>query len=225
MRNLIGPIKRVAQLSLLLSILNFNSNSAIAHKHKNDQNQQVNQQVNQQANQQPQPQPIQSQLGGPSSPGGEERILLMRHAEKPTDDDNPNLTPLGYQRAQRLAAFIPAQFGRPDFIFAAANSKKSMRPVETATPLAQSTGVPLDTTFRDKDYKELATALLNDPRFAGKLIVVVWHHGDIPELAHKLGAKEGTYPQQWPGAVYNQILQFAYTGKHHPVVNQLREPF
>jgi broad specificity phosphatase PhoE len=154
-----------------------------------------------------------------------ERILLMRHAEKPADDSDPNLTAEGYHRAQELADFIPAKFGRPDYIFVAANSKKSMRPYETAVPLSQATKTPIDTSFRDKDFKQLAAALLQDDRFANKLVVVIWHHGNIPEFAHDLEAKDGSYPDEWPKYVFNQILQFDYTGRHHPIVTAQTEPF
>jgi len=154
-----------------------------------------------------------------------ERILIMRHAEKPDYPDDPNLTPAGFSRAQTLPKFILEQYGKPDYIFAAANSKKSMRPCETAAPLSQATGVPVDASFRDKDYKQLAETLLSDPRFQGKLIVVVWHHADIPELAHSLQAKEGTYPEKWDSSVFNRILQFDYTEKRHPKVAQIAEPF
>jgi hypothetical protein len=62
-------------------------------------------------------------------------------------------------------------------------------------------------------------------RFAGKTIVVVWHHGNIPEFAQYLHAKDGTYPDKWKGHVFNQFLEFDYAGKHHPSVNMVTEPF
>jgi phosphohistidine phosphatase SixA len=160
-----------------------------------------------------------------SPPAVVERIIVMRHAEKPDNPSDPNLTPAGFTRAQKLPAFIQAHYGRPDYIFAAANSKKSARPAETAAPLSQVSGVPIDSTFRDKDFAELASVLTGDNRFLGKLIVVVWHHGNIPELAHSLGAKEGSYPDEWDSSVYNQILQFDYTQQRRPIVTRVIEPF
>ena len=49
-------------------------------------------------------------------------ILVMRHAEKPTDDHDPHLSPPGKERAEKLATYIPDTFGKPDFVFAAAVS-------------------------------------------------------------------------------------------------------
>ena len=126
-----------------------------------------------------------------------ERILLMRHAEKPDDENNPDLAPAGFHRAETLPKYILSQYGRPDYIFAAANSKKSSRPYETAIPLSRQSGVAIDTTFRDKDFEGLADVLRHDNRFSGKLIVVVWHHGNIPEFAQALHARAGDYPQEW----------------------------
>ena len=64
------------------------------------------------------------------------KSLLMRHAEKPEEPSDPHLSPEGEDRAKRLATWVPRQLGGPpDFIFAAANSEESDRPVETVTPL------------------------------------------------------------------------------------------
>jgi phosphohistidine phosphatase SixA len=154
-----------------------------------------------------------------------ERILLMRHAEKPEDDHIPDLAAAGFKRAENLAKYILTQYGRPDYIFASANSKKSSRPYETALPLSRETGVPIDLSFKDKDYERLAELLRRDTRFAGKLIVVVWHHGNIPDFAEALHARDGDYPEDWNSKVYNQFLQLEYFGKSRPKVQCLTEPF
>jgi broad specificity phosphatase PhoE len=77
------------------------------------------------------------------------RILVMRHAEKSDDPTDPELTPAGRHRAESLATYIPNQFGRPDFIFAASISKHSARPYETIKPLSKAIGVPIDATYAD----------------------------------------------------------------------------
>jgi len=65
-------------------------------------------------------------------------VLLTRHAEKPTDLLDPDLSDQGDDRAKRLVEYIPKTFGQPDFIFAAASSKHSNRPYDTVAPLANS---------------------------------------------------------------------------------------
>jgi phosphohistidine phosphatase SixA len=160
----------------------------------------------------------------PSAQPGE-RILIMRHAEKPDDDDNPNLTPAGYRRAANLATYIPEKYGRPDFIFAASTSKNSARPFETLVPLSQKTGVPIDTEFKDKDYDRLAYVLTHDNRFANKLVVVAWHHGKIPELTQSLNAPPSPTLLHWGDNVYNQIIQLDYINGLMPIVQKSQEPF
>ena len=155
------------------------------------------------------------------------RILLMRHAEKSGDPMDPHLSPEGYTRAAKLADYIPATFGIPQFLFATSISKHSMRPIETIQPLSAKIGVATDPTYADQDYGALASQLLSDPRYgnAGALIVVCWHHGNIPSMAHALRAKPGAYPDPWDAGVFNQILSLTYSGGGEPEVTTLTEPF
>ncbi len=50
-------------------------------------------------------------------------ILLMRHAEKPLDPRDPDLSDAGKARADALARYIPQDVAKPDFLFAPAASK------------------------------------------------------------------------------------------------------
>ncbi|MDR3612086.1 MAG: histidine phosphatase family protein [Candidatus Obscuribacterales bacterium] len=154
-----------------------------------------------------------------------ERVLIMRHAEKPDKSNDNNLAFAGYTRARNLPPYITSQFGRPDYIFVAADSKHSSRCTQTALPLSQETGVPLSDSFRDEDYQKLAQALTQDPQFKNKLIVVVWHHEKLPALVHALGVKDGTFPNKWKSSVYNQIWELDFVGKHRPLVTIANEPF
>ena len=69
-------------------------------------------------------------------------ILLMLHAEQPDDPQSPYLSEAGRARASRLARYIPDNFGKPDLIFSAAVSDRSMRSYLTMGPLCDATGVP-----------------------------------------------------------------------------------
>ena len=150
-------------------------------------------------------------------------ILVMRHAEKPDDQNDPDLSKAGHVRAIRLASYIPAEFGTPDFIFAAAVSHGSARPCETVRPLSKVTGIGIEATITDADYAALARELLKD-KFVSKLVVVCWHHGEIPQLMASLGAKTGSYPDPWKGDVFNLILQTEISGGQVSV-KQVKEPF
>jgi hypothetical protein len=152
------------------------------------------------------------------------KVVVMRHAEKLADPDDPNLSVPGQARAVALVAWYPATFGRPDFIFATAISKHSERPIQTVQPLAQNLGIPLNATFSDQDYGALAKLLLGDP-FDGKTILVCWHHGNIPGLLRGLGAAPGSYPNPWDFTVFNLILTVNFLGGNPPAVAEITEPF
>lgn len=150
-------------------------------------------------------------------------ILLMRHAEKPDAPGDRDLSPEGLARAQALATYIPEHFGRkPDYLFAAADSANSARPRETLEPLSKMIGVPIDSSIDDKNYKQLANKL-DDPQFDGKLVVIAWHHGKIPQLAASLGAPEGSYPNPWDGNVFNHIIELDYDENGIPKVKDITE--
>ena len=155
------------------------------------------------------------------------RILLMRHAEKSADPMDPHLSSDGYARAAKLAEYIPGTLGVPQFLFATSISKHSVRPIETIEPLSAKIGVPIDSTYADQDYGALASQLLSDQRFAdaSSLIVVCWHHGNIPSMAHALRANAGSYPDPWDAQVFNQILVLSFSGDDAPQVTTLTEPF
>ncbi|NLS16233.1 histidine phosphatase family protein [Rhizobium sp. P40RR-XXII] len=152
------------------------------------------------------------------------RTLVMRHAEKPVDPGDPNLSAAGRARAKALAAWYPETFGPPDFIFVAAPSNHSERPVQTVQPLADALGIALHTSYADEDYSALAVALLSEPEFEGKAILVCWHHRNIPGPMRALGAPEESYPEPWAPAVFNLVLATDFLSDG-PKVSQVFEPF
>jgi hypothetical protein len=152
-------------------------------------------------------------------------ILVMRHAEKPLDPHDPNLSADGYARAAALAPYIPDTFGVPDFIFAASISKHSARPYETVEPLAKRTGKPIDATVADQDYGVIASDLLSMADYADKQVVVCWHHGNIPSMLHAMGAQPGDYPDPWDPTVFNMILQVEFPADGPPSVTKVSESF
>ena len=153
------------------------------------------------------------------------RILLMRHAEKTGDPTDPHLSPEGFARAGKLADYIPATFGKPQFLIATLVSMHSNRPVEALTPLSGKIGISISAEYADQNYRALAGQLLCEQRYVGALIVVCWHHGNIPSLAHALGAGLDSYPDPWNSLVFNQILDMTYSTDSAPEVATLTEPF
>jgi hypothetical protein len=133
-------------------------------------------------------------------------VILIRHAEKPPKSDHsPDLTPIGVERAKRIPSlFYPsstATLPHPDYLFAAHIRASSNRPVETATPLAQALGMKLNDEYSDDTSQQLAAELLSG-KYAGKVVVVFWRHGVMPELAAALGAPN---PPKWQDSVFDRI--------------------
>ncbi len=150
----------------------------------------------------------------------------MRHAEKlRDDDDDPHLDPAGLMRAQKLVAYIPETFGAPDAIIAAADSHHSIRPRETVTPLADSIPLPVQTPYAESQFAELAAKLLDPNAFPQKLIVVCWHHDELPQLMAAFGAPVGNYPARWDPSVFNLILETELGADGSVSVTQVVEPF
>jgi hypothetical protein len=142
-------------------------------------------------------------------------ILLIRHAEKLTDG-RIDLSPAGFERAKMLPklfggadAAAPHNLPRPEFLFATHLSAKSNRPVETITPLSEVLGLPISHEIGDKDFAVLATELLSG-KYAGKVVLVAWHHGSSSGLARALGAEPPYDP--WPDTQFDRVWRIDYSG-------------
>lgn len=137
------------------------------------------------------------------------KLLIIRHGEKPGDpavdtpDDGVNLSTKGYERAGALAAYIPRNFGRPDFLYATRTSQHSNRPIETVTPLSTGTGLEIHSEYGDNEYDKLAQKLKADDKFNGKQILICWHHGKIPELVSALGYAPPL--SRWPANSFDRV--------------------
>lgn len=137
-------------------------------------------------------------------------ILLIRHAEKLTDGQI-DLSPVGFERAKLLPQlFAPGHTPAlpvPQVLFATHQSKHSNRPVQTITPLSEALHLPIDHTIENDDYAQLAAKLMSGP-YAGKVVLVAWHHGNLPALATALGA---TPPYaKWPDIQFDRVWRIDY---------------
>ena len=134
-------------------------------------------------------------------------VLLMRHAEKPEGDNKiSDLAPQGFKRAQALPTLFLSQtslFPRPDALFATDTTNHSNRPIETITPLSQALHLPINHDYADHDTTPLANKLLSG-QYAGKVVVVCWHHGELPHLAQALGIQN---PPTWQDTTYDRVWE------------------
>jgi hypothetical protein len=143
--------------------------------------------------------------------GAEERpkqILIVRHAEKNDNKSDIHLNARGYARAAALPTLFPARFDTPEFLFASKQSAHSNRPLETITPLARALRLQIDNTFTNEDYAGLARHVLGKPVYAGKTVLICWHHGNIPALARALGIKDASAP--WPEMQFDRVWRITF---------------
>jgi hypothetical protein len=141
-------------------------------------------------------------------------ILLIRHAEKLTDG-RLDLSTVGFERAREMPLMFAGadqpgtshNLPRPEFLFATHVSKHSNRPVETITPLSEALKLPISSEVDDKDFGALAKDLLSG-KYAGKVVLVAWHHGSLPEFARALGAVPPYDP--WPETQFDRVWRIDY---------------
>ncbi len=118
-------------------------------------------------------------------------MIFVRHAEKaliPVDD--PGLSPEGQSRAAELARqLIDADVvAGIDAIY----STPYRRTLETAQPIADALGLPINTYSPDDDDEETVDAMVRDHK--GKIILVVGHSNTLPTLIAALGASKKVPP-------------------------------
>jgi broad specificity phosphatase PhoE len=155
-----------------------------------------------------------------------EKIMVVRHAEKPTNSPPPygvtdegeregeSLAVRGWQRAGALAALLAPQDGsfqhpslaEPRFIYASRPTKRngSRRPLETITPLAEKLAIRVNDHFPKGDYEEMLEEVL----LCRGVVLVSWQHEFIPKIANRVLGDETTAPQEWPAERYDVIWVF-----------------
>jgi hypothetical protein len=145
------------------------------------------------------------------------QIILIRHAEKPADPDDPHLSPAGVRRAQRLVSFIrtnPAitRFGLPVAIFATRTTKhdNAQRSGETVAPLGRALRLPVQTPYRSRSYAALAQLILANPSYSGKTVLICWNHEEMAQLAAALGVRPR--PARWEADVYDLVWLISWRG-------------
>jgi hypothetical protein len=146
------------------------------------------------------------------------KIMLIRHAEKPTDDgafvgvsaagsqDSHELIVRGWQRSGALVRFfapldgnfVDARLAQPRTIFASGVAKHStsLRPQHTVLELA--TVLKLHLTLSDPKGDE--AALVADAIAANGPVLIAWEHEAIPTIANAILGNSKTCPQKWPGS-------------------------
>jgi broad specificity phosphatase PhoE len=140
-------------------------------------------------------------------------ILIIRHAEDPPSGHG--LSPRGEERAKAYINYfqnftVDSKRREPEAVLVAADSKQSHRPRLTVEPFAKAAKLPIDRRFANKQPTDLASELRAN--YQGKVILVCWHHGQIPALLRALGAvPETLLPNgKWPKTVYDWVLMVSF---------------
>ena len=92
-------------------------------------------------------------------------------------------------------------------------------------PLGDALKMRVDGSYKARDFFALATKLLVDPAFGGKLVVICWTYSELPALAGSLNVRSGDFPESWDELVFNQIFELNYTASGRPKVKKVAQPF
>ena len=150
------------------------------------------------------------------------KIMVIRHAEKPDDNDGGvdpkgdsqkhDLIVRGWQRAGALVQFFAnprdpnGPIKQPATIFATEPStgSDSKRPLHTVTPLAKFLNLSIDSLIREDSEVALAKAAIA----ANGVVLIAWHHEGIPAIANLILQNQSA-PQKWPGDRFDVVWIFS----------------
>lgn len=107
-------------------------------------------------------------------------VVLVRHAEKASNDADAELSPAGVERAKRIAIAL----GSAGVTRLVATDVR--RTQQTLAPLAEKLGKPIDVRPA-KDVDGLARELAASP--SGSIVVVAHHSNGIPRLTRAFGVE------------------------------------
>jgi hypothetical protein len=116
-----------------------------------------------------------------------------------------------YATVQQVPA-KPARLKTPSVIFATQASSSSNRPVETVTPTGTSLNLSINSSFPNSQsgIDALGAAVLGG-QYTGKVVLICWHHGEIPAVATAL--KVAKPPQKWKSTVFDEVWEITYSSK------------
>ena len=153
-----------------------------------------------------------------------QKIMVIRHAEKPVPDasggvrasgkaDASSLTALGWQRAGALVQFFehlsPPRAGvaKPDHLFATRFDKyaadASRRPLQTLEPLSRSMGLQVGDGFGKGQEHKLVGAIL---KLTG-VVLVAWSHENIRFIVESI-QPSGAQAPEWPDDRFDLVWIF-----------------
>lgn len=159
-----------------------------------------------------------------------EKIMLIRHSERPSADkkfrgvdlggrkDKEELTVRGWQRAGALVRFFAPRdgrfvhpaLGRPAVLFAckAGPAAPSLRPQHTLLPLAEFLS---DIELNCDYYEGEEAALVREVLGRRGPALIAWKHLTMHVIANLILGNASTAPQHWPYERYDLVWVFDRT--------------
>ena len=129
-------------------------------------------------------------------------ILLVRHAEALSDENNPGLTDEGIARSERLAQMVFPLDIQEVFM------TDLRRTIFTARPLAMVNNIPVS-TYNQEQYDRVAEKIFG--KRAGQNVMIFGHSNTTPELVNYLTGS--TNLENIPHDEYDNIYVITTKGK------------
>ena len=144
------------------------------------------------------------------------QVIIIRHAEKPPTGND--LSAQGYQHAQELVPYFESnsdvtQYGTPVAIYAMApgGDDPANRAIETVTPLANALSLQVLSPFTRLEFAPVVNAIMTNPAYDGKMVLVCWEHKAIPGLAAQFGVSPT--PSKWNGSDFTTVFRIDFTSE------------
>lgn len=142
---------------------------------------------------------------GQAPPASLERVIIIRHGEKPPQGDN--LSCQGLNRSLQLPSVLYKKIGLPSAIYVPTidqgKSTDVARMYQTIVPFAIKYNLKISTKYEVDDTKGLAAAI---QKHTGT-VLVVWEHKAAGKILRALGLEE---KQKWPDEDFDSIWIVTY---------------
>ena len=124
--------------------------------------------------------------GRADGPDALTQIVLVRHAEKASDGENPPLTEPGVRRAAVLARMLSEAGVDAIYTTDLVRSKQTAGPLSKLTSIAP---VEMSTQTGATAHAHALAKILKSPKHHGEVVVCVEHSDTIPTILEDLGAE------------------------------------
>ncbi len=142
---------------------------------------------------------------GQKKTGGVEKLVIIRHGEKPEKGENLNCK--GLDRSLKLVNILHQKIGTPDYIYVPAintgKNTSTARMYQTIVPFAVKYNLNINTKYDVKD----AEALVNSIQKKTGTVLLVWEHKGVQNILKTLGVKN---PPAWDDNDFDSMITITF---------------